>query len=156
MQAKQDQFKLLKIIHLAIVGGLTAFTIVLILFTRKSIAAPFPLLDRNYQLISIAISLLCILFGLKIFKRKLLVVHHSTGPAVERMQFYRSALIVLWAMIEGPGLVAAMGLFITGNYAFVALAFMHIVILVLFMPRKDNIIVLLKLNEKETTVLGGK
>ncbi len=56
-------------------------------------------------------------------------------------------------MIEGPGMVAIISLLLTSNYAFFVLACFHIIILAFFMPRKDNIILLLTLNTEEVKKL---
>ena len=72
------------------------------------------------------------------------------------MALYQTACIIWWAMTEGPGILATVGYLLTSNFAFIALAIFHIVILGAFMPRKQNIIVLLNLNGTEVANLEGK
>ena len=52
-------------------------------------------------------------------------------------------------MIEAPGIFAIVGYILTHNLAFFFLGLLHIVILFIFMPRRDNIILLLNLNSEE-------
>jgi hypothetical protein len=69
---------------------------------------------------------------------------------------YRAACILWWAMIEGPGLLATIGYMLTANLSFLALAGLHILIILAFMPRRENIIVLLNLTAADVAELEGK
>ena len=69
---------------------------------------------------------------------------------------YRTACILWWAMIEGPGIAAGIGFILTGNYAFFALAIFHLLIMLVFSPRKSNITMFLNLSSDEVARLEGK
>lgn len=154
---QQDAFKALKILHLTITAGLLLFTVVMfLLFQTGQLKAVDPSLERTLQVVAVVVSVALLLVGFNIFKRKMMEARNSTAPGETRMSLYRTACIIWWAMIEGPGLLAVVCFFITGNYAFVALAAFHILILFFFMPRKENIIVLLNLNSKEVEQLEGR
>ena len=56
-------------------------------------------------------------------------------------------------MIEIPAMFAAIGYLLTGNKAFLFMALFHVLLLLVFMPRKDNIIQLLNLNSDEVAEL---
>lgn len=154
---QQDAFKALKILHLGITGGLLIFAAaMLFLFQTGNLKAIDPTLERTLQVVAVLFSVALLLIGFKLFKRKMMEARNSTGSGVTRMALYRTACIIWWAMIEAPGLLAVVSFFITGNYAFLALAGFHVLVLLLFMPRKDNIIVLLNLNAKEVAQLEGR
>jgi hypothetical protein len=154
---QQDAFKALKILHLAITGGFLLITAVFILLVQlgqwQSID---PTLERTLQVVAVVVSIAALLVGFNLFKRKMMEARNSTAPGETRMSMYRTACILWWAMIEGPGLLAVICFMITGGYAFIALAGFHILLLLVFMPRKDNIIVLLNLNSQEVTRLEGQ
>jgi hypothetical protein len=154
---QQDAFKALKILHLGITGGLLIFAAaILFLFQTGSLKAIDPSMERTLQVVTVLFSVALLLIGFNLFKRKMMEARNSTGSGETRMGLYRTACIIWWAMIEAPGLLAVVSFFITGNYAFLALAGFHVLVLLLFMPRKDNIIVLLNLNTKEVGQLEGK
>jgi hypothetical protein len=69
---------------------------------------------------------------------------------------YRTACIMWWAMIEAPGIVAGIGFILSGNYAFFALAIFHLLTMLVFAPRKANIILFLNLSSDEVARLEGK
>lgn len=154
---QQDAFKALKILHLGITGGLLIFAAaILFLFQMGKLKAIDPSLERTLQVVAVLFSVALLLIGFNLFKRKMMEARNSTSSGETRMALYRTACIIWWAMIEAPGLLAVVSFFITGNYAFLALAGFHVLVLLLFMPRKDNIIVLLNLNTKEVAQLEGK
>lgn len=154
---QQDAFKALKILHLGITGGLLIFAAaMLFLFQTGNLKAIDPTLEMTLQVVAVLFSVALLLIGFNLFKRKMLEARNSSGSGVTRMALYRTACIIWWAMIEASGLLAVVSFFITGNYAFLALAGFHVLVLLLFMPRKDNIIVLLNLNAKEVAQLEGR
>ena len=154
---QQDAFKALKILHLVIAAGLLLFTAVILLFFQTGqLKAIDPSLERTLQVVAVVVSVALLLVGFNLFKRKMMEARNSTAPGATRMSLYRTACIIWWAMIEVPGLLAVICFFITGNYAFVALAAFHILVLFIFMPRKENIIVLLNLDSREVEQLEGR
>lgn len=151
-----NAFKLLKIIHLALLLGL--FVLIgasLFIVLRRLGTVQDESLQRTLQVVCIIVSLGCMLPGFNIFKRKILAARNNSQSADKRMEQYRSACITWWAMIEGPGLLAAMSFLLTGNFAFFALAIVHLLVLFVFTPRKGNIILFLNLNNKEVKLLEG-
>lgn len=154
---QQDAFKALKILHLAIAAGLVLFTaIILLLFQTGQLKALDPSLERTLQVVAVVVSVGMLVVGFNLFKRKMMEARNSSQAGETRMNLYRTACIVWWAMIEGPGMLAVICFIITGNYAFIALAGFHVLLLFLFMPRKGNIIVLLNLNSQEVAALEGQ
>ena len=158
MQQKGDDFRALKIVHLALLGSLTLFTIIVlgVRFTGPKEMDQDKQLEQVLQVVTVVLSLGSLLFGYNIFKKKIAEARNSPGPAEKRMELYRAACIMWWAMIEGPGLLSIIGFFLTGNFAFFALALFHSGLLAMFMPRKENIILLLNLTSDEVARLEGK
>ena len=152
-----NAFTTLKTIHLALLAGMTGFAIVSLILIRDGYNADLDeSFDRTFQVVCVIVSLSCVLIGFNLFKRKMLAARKSLEPGEKRMELYRTACIIWWAMIEAPGILATMGYLLTGNFAFMALGIFHILILGIFMPRKQNIIVLLNLNGTEVAKLEGK
>jgi hypothetical protein len=152
-----NAFKTLKTIHLALLAGMISFAIVsAILLQQGYTAAMDESFERTFQVICVIVTLVCLVIGFNLFKRKMLAARNSTAPGETKMEMYRTACIIWWAMIEGPGILATIGYLLTSNFAFMALAIFHIVILGAFMPRKQNIIVLLNLNGTEVARMEGK
>jgi uncharacterized membrane protein YozB (DUF420 family) len=146
----QSPFKALKILHTAILFGLAFFTIVSLVIPREEIAKDFDKsLEPILQAVAAGASLLSLLIGFNIFKKQLVAARNNGGTAETRMAVYRSACILWWALIDAPGILSIIGFTLTGNYAFIGLVLFHIGLLAIFMPRKSNIILLLKLTKEE-------
>lgn len=158
MQAQQqgDNFKTLKILHLALLSGLTMLALISLFMRLTGDTAFDESVSRILQVIAAVLSTGMLLLGFNLFRKKIMEARNSTEAGQKRMELYRTACIIWWAMIEAPGLFAMICFLLTGNYAFFALGFFHIVILAVFMPRKENIIVLLNLSSKEVDELSGQ
>ncbi|MEP6748157.1 MAG: hypothetical protein ABJB86_10565, partial [Bacteroidota bacterium] len=77
----------------------------------------------------------------------------ATASAVEKLNDYRTAAIIKWAMIEGAALFAIICFMITRNYAFIALAFALIIFFALQAPSKLKLMLQLQISESEFATL---
>lgn len=151
-----NAFKALKTLHFALFTGMTMFAVISLVVRMNGFSsATGESFERTFQVVCVIVSAACLFTGFNIFKRKILAARNSIAPGEQRMDLYRAACIMWWALVEGPGLLATVGYLLTGNEAFLALAIFHIVILLAFMPRKQNIILLLNLNAAEVRQLEG-
>jgi len=143
-------FKEFRLIHLAIILGLVIFCIVSIVMVQLKLKSPVALsVDRILQLVVIIFSAALLFAGFRYFKNAIMKIRSFKHDAEKRIADYRSACIVWWAMIDAPALLALVCFLITGNYAFFAVAFCHLIVLILFMPKRENIILLLNLSSQE-------
>jgi hypothetical protein len=158
MNQQASPFRRLKILHLSLLAGITLFAMITVglILTRSIVPVTDESLEQVLQGITAVISLTGLLVGFNLFKRKITQARNMTGTAEERMNQYRIACILWWALIEAPGFVAVLALYLSANYAFLALALFHMTILAVFMPRKDNIVALLGLTADEVARLEGK
>ena len=58
-----------------------------------------------------------------------------------------------WAFLEGPGIFSIVCFFLTGNYAFIALAAVLILLFAILAPSKLKIALLLGVSEAEVSEL---
>lgn len=105
-------------------------------------------LERTGSVVAVIISVACLLAGFNIFKKKMLEARNEETPVV-RVRKYLAACIIWWALIEFPAILSVVLFLQTGYYSFIALSTLHWLILLVFMPRKSNIAVLLRLTEKD-------
>jgi hypothetical protein len=150
-----NAFKVLRILHTALLLGMIMFNIVALIVVQKMRLAADESLQRALQVACILVSAASLIAGFNIFKKKMLAARNDPGPGEQRMDLYRAACILWWALIEAPGLLAVAGFMLTHNYAFLALSLFHVACLWVFTPRKANIIVLLSLNADEVARLEG-
>ena len=150
MKTKNNFFQVFRLLHLAQVSGVTIFGIASLIIVRKALQEPVESsVDRTLQVIVVVFAGLMLFFGFKFFKNKVLKIRESGISAEKRITDYRTACIVWWVMIELPALISFACFMITANYAFFALGIFHLMILIMFAPRKDNIILLLNISNQE-------
>ena len=152
MTSKPSEFiNRLRMLHISLLGGMMVFaTIIFVLVSSGKFPAVVDAsIDRILQVVALILTSVLLVVGFGVFKKRIRQVHQSTDPALQKLDKYRTSCITWWAMIEAPGIFALVGFLLTGNYAFFALACFHILLLTVFMPRKDNIIVLINLNSDE-------
>lgn len=156
MQQQPNAFNVLKIVHIGLLVGMAMFDIVSLIIVLQGVPviADEPM-QRNLQIGCVLLSAVLLIAGFKIFKKRIMAARNSTESGEKRMEMYRAACIMWWAMIEAPGIVAGIGFIISGNFAFFALAIFHLMAILIFAPRKSNIIVFLNLNSDEVKRLEG-
>lgn len=156
MQSK-NHFRTLKLLYVAIAGILVFMVIISLIAFYITVAGEVDKdLETGFQFIVAGTSLLSLLVGFSIFKKRLVAVRNSPRPAAKRMEFYTTTCVLWWAFIECPGNLGIVAFMVTRNYAFLALALFHLALLAMFMPRKGNIAMLLNLNSEEVQRLEGK
>lgn len=153
----QNAFAALRLLHRSLLVGMILFTgIVLYLVISGVFKAEVGFsFDRNLQVVAALLSVGCLFIGFRIFRNKIFEIRRTNEGGGEKFNRYRLACIIWWALIEMPGLFGAICFLLSSNYAFFALACFHILALAVFMPRRDNIIVLLNLSSEEANELGN-
>ena len=153
---QSNAFIVIKIVHIGLLVGMAMFDIVsLIIVLEETTVTIDDSIQRNLQIGCVLLSALLLIGGFKIFKKKIFAARNSPEPGEKRMEMYRAACIMWWAMIEAPGIVAGIGFILSGNFAFFALAVFHLLTMLVFAPRKANIIMFLNLNSNEVARLEG-
>lgn len=152
-----DSFKALKILHTALLMGFGLMMVVMFVVTGKEakINDDDKTLETALQAIAAVMSIGSLLLGFSIFKKRLVASRNINYPAEKRFEMYRAACIFWWALLEGPGLFATIAYYLTSNYVFIVLALFHLGMLAVFMPRKDNIVLLLNLTSEDVQRLEG-
>jgi hypothetical protein len=130
----------LVLLILAIAGSLV--------YTGTAAIAENEELERIGSVVAVILSVACLLVGFNLFKRKMTEARNLELPEM-RMRKYFTACMIWWSLIYLPAIITLALFVLTAYYSFLALAILHCLILLVFMPRKDNIAVLLRLTEKD-------
>lgn len=140
-------FRMLRLVHTVLVISMLLFSLVAFFVVWKKII-PVSLdteMDRTLQVIAIILSTSVIFFGFKLFTRKVMSIRNSKFDNEQKLDKYKAACVSWWAMIEGPGLFALVCFLLVQNFAFLFLGCVHLLILAVFMPKWNNIKILLNL-----------
>jgi hypothetical protein len=146
----QHPLKTLSIIHKAMLIGQVIFAAVSVFLFASGIETPqMKEYDKTFQVIVIIAAAAGFLIGTNLYKKKIRQLRESSANAQEKFNQYRSASILLWALLEAPCLLAIIAFYLTANYAFIILAAALIFLFFIFGPNKQKLLVFLGLSEQE-------
>jgi hypothetical protein len=83
-------------------------------------------------------AIICVFSSSYIFKLRLIALKDKTDLNAKFID-YRSALIVRWALLEGPSFFAIVSYLLTGNYFLLSLSMLIIIFFILIMPNKARL-----------------
>jgi len=141
-------FAVLKIIHNALLAGQILFIAVLFYlgYTKEQIPS-LRNTDKILQVVAIAFAAAAFFGGARFFKQKLSEIRANDKASIkEKLDKYKVASIVQWALLEGACLFCGVSYFITGNAAFLALALVLMLLFGMQAPVKSKIAFQLGLN----------
>lgn len=134
-------FAFLKIIHLALLSGQLLFSFVVFYMVYSKMMLPaMQDQDKTFQLMAIAFAALAYFAGNTLFKKKMVQLRNTPDASIkEKFVQYRTACLIQWALLEAATLFCGVSFLLTGNYAFLALGGLLIVLFILLAPNRTRI-----------------
>ncbi len=149
-----DYFKSLRIIHLALVVGIVFFTILSIFVQMNGLES----LDNDSRLILLFvvpfISLAGIITSILLFKKRIANIT-SQLDLKAKMDLYRSALIIRLALIEMPAFLTVVAYMLTGDYIFIGVVVVLIIVFLLYTPTRTKFTKELELKISEIEAINN-
>lgn len=141
----------LRLMHNAMLIAQIIFAAITFYLVYSNTVEPsFAAEEKIIQVVALAIAAVAIFGGAKFFNSKMSALKEQPlTKASDKFPAYRFASIVHWALIEGATFFSIIGLFLTGNYAFLALAGFLIIYFFLQAPSKTRVALHLDLNSNE-------
>jgi hypothetical protein len=149
----QNNFlKPITLIYYALLAGQIMFMAVAYLLNSNQIS------PTKHEMYDMFIIIVPIIIGSGLFLSnfifKMLIGKIEQKTSIEnKLMTYRSALIIKYALMEGPSLFAIVAFLISGNAIFLAFAAVMILAFILQRPNRDKIAQDLNLNGKEADML---
>ncbi len=139
MDGGTASFSVFRLMHRAMLIGQVLFLAVLyFVISEKLIPKPLEALDRIIQVIAFLVSATALYMGHRIFNKKLVELRESREYASVRAKFegYRTVTIILWAFIEGASLFCGVCFFLVGNYVFLVMGILLVLLFIWYNPSK--------------------
>lgn len=149
----KDFFKSVQIIHLALITGVIILGIFAFSFHYIGIEMEGGK-ELNFALIYVVpvFAIAGIVASNLVFKQKL--KECITRPNLkEKLNCYRSALIIKFALIEGSSFFALVAFLLTGDLLYLGFAAILVVVFITYTPSKEKSIVDLELNQTEKQII---
>jgi hypothetical protein len=152
-QTTKEYFKLLSIIHLALMVGLVLFGLVVSFFI-----ADFQHPDNTSELARIIVYLvpgLCIagLVASNMVSKNRVYQLKANSDLSAKLMGFREAMIIRFALLEGPGLFVLATIFITNDINYLIYAGVMVVLMLVKRPTMRSLIAELELDQKEIAFL---
>ena len=147
---KGNALKILNILHKTLLMGQILFAAGCIyLVYTKTMLPPAKELDKVLQVAALILTVAGVYAGFAVFKKKLMRIRDIQTDTAKKFSIYRSASLLQWALLEAPFIFCIISFFLTGNYAFVALAVVIIFLFVMTAPSKIKVLLQLQISEPE-------
>lgn len=150
-------FQTLNILFFGLVMGpalLGAFTVILI-ETGSWVPAADESLDLMFGTMVPAVGLACFFASKKLFESRLasLAMIQSLD---ERLDVYRSALMVRYALLESPSIFAFIAFMLTGTFLFLGIGAAMLAVMLTARPTRDGVVIHLALSGEEALAVRGE
>ena len=139
-QRISEDTKAIRVVYLALMAGLLFFLTIAIVITQ--LAGPIVSGDEEYMnlmlLALLALAAITIPAGLILFKSHLKEADKKSD-LTDKIEVYRSALIVRAAMFEGTGFFSVVCVLLFGHYVFIIIGAAILILFGIFFPTKARI-----------------
>jgi len=120
-------FKSIKIVHIALVIGIVFFTLISVFLQISGFGTVGQEINNGLLLLVPIFALIGIFASNLVFRKKLKGIREKSNLK-EKMEDYRSALIIKLALIEGPSFFTVVAYLLTGNYIFLGIVVVLIIV----------------------------
>lgn len=134
-------FASLVFIHRAMLMGQIIFSGVIFYLVYGEMVLPvLAAFEKILQVVALFFTAVSLTISSRLFKKKLVTIDQagSSGDK-EKLEKYRSAVLMQWSLAELPCLVCGTGLLLSGNYGFLALAVVTIAYFAMLAPVKNQV-----------------
>ena len=138
------------LLFVLVISMLLAFLLVQFNLIKPVVDIPT---DRLLQVVAVLYCFAAVFVGLQLFRRKLDEIKKSEDTAREKLNRFKSASILQWGLMESAAIFSTLCYLLTGNWAFLALAFTLLVIFGGLNPFKHKVMIQLRLSEQEVAGL---
>ena len=123
-QPPLSNIKALTMLHFSLLIGQLVFGAIGYYLRYANIVSKIELGDKErYVVLGIAaLALIIVVWAISLYKNKISAIKESAQAPKQKLEAYRAANIVRWAMLEVPVLIAIIAFMLRGNYNFLILA----------------------------------
>jgi len=150
----KNQFNSIKIIYYALVTGLITFFAVTLFVIQNRIADQSNDLDSIFT-IAVPLFGLMMMFISRTIYSQMSANYKSSNDLSQKIEFYRKAKIVSWALVEAGCLCALVATILTVNYLYVAVFILLFGYFIMMKPSVESFVQEMRLNSKESDLIRG-
>ncbi len=150
----KDYFRAIQIVHLALVAGILFFVLISVFMQANAFGTMDDESNNLLMVFALAFAAIGIASSKILFKRKVRKCNANTTLA-EKLDEYRSALIIKFASLEAPSFLSIVIYLLTGNTIVLIIAGVLIIVFIMYRPTKEKLIGDLELDTKEKALINN-
>jgi hypothetical protein len=146
MAQQPSSFATFKLIHRAmLIGQVLVIAVFSYLIFSKTQQPILKEKDRLFQVVTLLFTGAAFFIGTIFFKKKIALLKSSSAAVKQKFEQYKATSILQWALLEAAVLFNGISFFLVGNYSFIALAVVVIILFFLVAPNKTKMAIQLGL-----------
>ena len=154
-QTSKQYFKSMQIVHMALVLGVTSFTIIAFFLNYKGqFSSDDGYITHIFHIVTPILFACCIIASIMIHKLGLKKIKLKNTLS-DKLEAYRALFIKRFALLEAAAFFAIVVFMVTSNIIFMSYAAFIIILFVLFRPTKEKIIMELELEPKDRELVDN-
>lgn len=150
----KEYFKALKIVHFALVIGLLMFGFISVLLQLKGYNSVSEEISSSLSYFVPFLLLIGIVIGNILFKRKLNISINKPSLK-EKLNYYRTALLTRYMIIEMVSFIGVVAYLLTGDYSLLLMTAVVIFIFIFYRPTINSTIKDLELDKEEIQIINN-
>jgi len=137
-QTSKEYFRTLQIIYYALIAGQVLFGLISVLLNQMTGFLSRTIELRNILLYITPVFIIGGYFGGRILFRKNMNTARNRAGLLEKMSDYRAAIVIRYALLEGPSMLSIIAYLLTGDLLFLGMAGLIIFIFITLKPSSDK------------------
>ena len=150
----KNQFNSIKIIYYALVSGLIVFSAVTLFVIQSRIEEQASNLDSIFIVVVPIFGLVMMFVSYKLYNQMIINLSRDSDLS-QKIEYYRKAKIVSWALVEAGCLFALVATILTVNYLYIAVFILLFGYFIMMRPSVESFVQEMRLNSKESALIRG-
>ncbi len=153
-QTSAQYFKALTVLCIALIMGVIMLGAIMV-FVSTSTEMPHRMADQAnvFGIVAFVMAGASLFAALTLYKSRMLAAKEMTSLA-DKLNAYRAAIILFYALLEGPALFSIIAFFVTGDRKILAVAAGDVLIMLAFIPSRQRLIKSLDLSSQEADIIN--
>ncbi|RKD85082.1 hypothetical protein [Mangrovibacterium diazotrophicum] len=152
-QTTQGYFTAIRIVHLALMGGIVFFSAISYVLQLNGFESSSDEEFNRFLAPVVGVFVIGAAFASQIVFKQRLKECVSKPSLQEKLMLYRAALILKFALIEGPSFMAVVAYLLTGNLLYLGVVGLLLILFLIYRPSKEQTILDLELNMNDRRLL---
>ena len=151
-ESAKSNFKAIRILCLALIVGASVFAVIIVVLNLAS-GPVMPDEGQAYKTVFLSVvavvTLLCVWRAFRIYNKGITAIKNSPASLNDKLNQYRSVIVIYMALCEGPALFSIIIFFLIGDYIVLGVTGAMILAMLFRMPQRRKMTIELELNFQE-------